>query len=151
MSALREQIKQLVAPIAVSKGAYLIDVVVRGEHGRQIVEIFVDHDNSVTTDLCAEISRELAHVFDQVNILRSRYDLVVSSPGLERPLKLSRQYLKNVGRTIEVHYSRDGQQEKVVGKLTSANEQSIEIMLSSSTAIRILLEQILEARVKPVF
>lgn len=151
MHVLQEQITQLVAPIAESKGAYLIDVVVRGDHRRRVVEVFVDHDNGVTTDLCAEISRELAHVIDQVNIIPYRYDLVVSSPGLDRPLKLFRQYLKNIGRTIEIRYSSNGQTEKLIGKLTSANEQAIEIMLENTTAVQIMFEQILEARIKPVF
>lgn len=150
MSVLQEQINQLVTPIAESKGAYLLDVVIRGDHRRRVVEIFVDHDNGVTTDLCAEISRELSHLIDQANIMTQSYDLIVSSPGLDRPLKLSRQYSKNIGRMIEVRYTKNGQQEKVMGTLTAADEHSIEVTSNNHPAIHILFEQILEARIKPV-
>jgi ribosome maturation factor RimP len=151
MSLLREQVTHLVTPIAESKGAYVVDVVIRGDHRKRVVEVFVDHDNGVTTDLCAEISRELSRAIDHGDSIPHRYDLVVSSPGLDRPLKFSRQYKKNLGRTAEIKYTANGQTMKVAGTLTSANDHEVEIMSGKDTRIKIMLEQILETRIKPVW
>lgn len=71
-------------------------------HKGNKLEVFIDCDNGLTLDKCQQISRYLEFFFDQENLLGDHYVLEVSSPGLNRPLKLKRQYLKNVGRKIEV-------------------------------------------------
>lgn len=66
------------------------------------LEVFVDSDSGVTFEKCQRISRYLESFLDEDLMLGDNYTLEVSSPGIGRPLKLPRQYRKNIGRDVEV-------------------------------------------------
>ena len=66
------------------------------------LEVFVDSDTTLTLDQCAVLNRYLQHHIDENNWLGEKYTLDVSSPGVGKPLKLHRQYQKNIGRRLEV-------------------------------------------------
>ncbi|HLQ99234.1 MAG TPA: ribosome assembly cofactor RimP [Sphingobacterium sp.] len=89
-----------------------------------IVEVLIDGDEGISIDDCAKISRELGQIMDEEEFLENTYKLEVSSPGLNKPLKLLRQYHKNLGRDIRVT-TGDGQQ--IEGKLIDAHEEGIEV------------------------
>lgn len=87
------------------------------------VEVFVDSDSSVTFERCQKISRFLEAYIDEEGWLGEKYTLEVSSPGITRPLKFVRQYVKNIGRKVEVKTA----EQKLTGKLIAANEETITI------------------------
>ena len=74
---------------------------------RNKLEVFIDSDSGFGFDKCKKISRHLENHFDQSGILGNKYILEVSSPGLDRPLKLPRQYANNLGRNVRI-YLHDG-------------------------------------------
>ncbi len=82
------------------------------------IEIFLDADSGVTIQQCTKIARAINHQLEET-FPDCNYELEVSSAGLEHPLKMLRQYKKNVGRTLEVHLP-DGK--LIEGKLVSADE-----------------------------
>lgn len=86
------------------------------------LEIFVDADSSMTFRKCQRISRFVEAYLDEEQPLGEKYTLNVSSPGVDRPLKFLRQYVKNVGRNLEVT-TEDG--EKHTGKMTAAEEDHL--------------------------
>ena len=86
------------------------------------LEIFIDSDTGITFEKCRRISRYLEQFIDAEGWLGEKYILEVSSPGIKRPLKLKRQYPKNVGRKVEVHL-KAGPLEK--GKLIKVEENNI--------------------------
>lgn len=85
------------------------------------LEVFVDCDSGLTLEKCQRISRFLEHRIDEAGWLGESYGLEVSSPGLGKPLKLQRQYVKNVGRKVEVTM-KDGSIK--TGPLTAAGDTS---------------------------
>lgn len=100
---------------------FIVDVVVSSRNGPQKVMVIVDGDNGITIDDCANISRDLSKVLDELPLLNEHYMLEVSTPGLDQPLKLKRQYRKNIGRKLRVKL-----QDKVVeGKLLEATDEKI--------------------------
>ena len=148
---VNEQIRGLVAPIVESKNAFLVDCSVRGDHGEKLVEIFVDTDTGVTTEQCSEISRDLSRALDATNLFSSRYHLVVSSPGLDRPLKFQRQYHHHIGKKLMIKYRNEEQIASIEGTLIEINDNEIVIQQSDDNTKSILLESIAEARVKPAW
>jgi ribosome maturation factor RimP len=68
------------------------------------VKVFVDADHNASIDRLARINRDLYKRIDGAGVFGKdgNFSLEVSSPGLDEPLKLRRQYLKNVGRRVEV-------------------------------------------------
>ncbi|MBK8505513.1 MAG: ribosome maturation factor RimP [Saprospiraceae bacterium] len=86
----------------------------------QKLEIFIDSDDGITLGGCQKLSREMQEILEEENFLTDSYVLDVSSPGIDRPLKLTRQYVKNIGRIVTLDLN-DGSQitarlEKVVGE-----------------------------------
>lgn len=87
------------------------------------IRIFIDADQGVPIDKLVKYNRSLYKEIDESGLFPgSNFSLEVSSPGLEEPLKLHRQYLKNIGRFAEV-IKTDGL--KIEGKLLSASEKEI--------------------------
>jgi|SRR5947209_9825966 len=144
---LPERIEEIARPVVESHDAYIIDVKVRGESGAKIAELFVDTDEGVTTGLCERISKELSGVLDAAELFRGRYHLVVSSPGVERPLRFPRQFPRNVGRTLKVKIRSGDAVEHVEGTLAGATGEEIQLGLTGENLRTIPYRDIIEARV----
>lgn len=86
------------------------------------LEVFVDSDTTMTFRKCQRISRFLEAWLDEEQPLGEAYTLNVSSPGVDRPLKFHRQYVKNIGRTLDVT-TLEG--EKYKGELKTVNDDHI--------------------------
>lgn len=88
------------------------------------VEIFLDSDESVTFEKCRKVSRRIEAVLDEKQWLGEKYTLEVSSAGVGKPLKFTRQYVKNIGRLVEIK-KLDG--EKLKGELVAADDDLVTI------------------------
>lgn len=86
--------------------------------------IHVDGDEGISIQDCAAISRHVGFHLEEENTIEKAYNLEVSSPGVGEPLKLQRQYVKNVGRDLSVKLNGGEIKE---GKLLSVEDQSITI------------------------
>lgn len=87
------------------------------------INIFIDGDNGVRIQDCIELSKKLEECLDRET---EDFELNVSSFGLEEPLQLQRQYVKNIGRSLQV----ETEETSVTGKLIEANEESFTIELN---------------------
>jgi ribosome maturation factor RimP len=103
-----ERISDVLQEELAQRGLFLVDVIIRP--GNRIT-VYVDSMKGVTLDECMAISRFLESRLDR-NV--EDFELEVSSPGLDRPLKLPVQYEKNTGRQLDV-LKTDGI--KITGKL----------------------------------
>lgn len=92
---------------------------------RSVLSFLVDTDEGITIDKCARISRKLSAWLEENDPFDFPFALEVSSPGLSRPLKLPRQYQKNVGRKLKVK-TLDGK--AVVGVLEAVDETGITLL-----------------------
>lgn len=88
------------------------------------IEVYLDSDSGLTIKRCAEVSRFLEFHLETDKLVPDSYKLEVSSPGIGQPLKLHRQYLKNIGRMVEVALN-DGSTH--AGKLEAVSETDITI------------------------
>ena len=92
---------------------------------------------------------DIVSLLDQADPLPTRYDLEVSSPGAERPLRNLEEYRRFVGKRANVHY-RMGESEQVAeGRLTAVSDQMIELQLGEGKHQRttaIPLADVLSAR-----
>lgn len=99
MINLEERIREILDKILPEKDSYLVELKVRKG---QLVQVFVDRDPRITIEDCAWISRSLQKELDQDFPFSEQHALEVSSPGMDEPLKVLRQYRKNTGRDVEV-------------------------------------------------
>lgn len=130
MSSIPEKIHELLLPITDQSNTYVVEVLLRGERSSKVIEVFVDSDKGITLDECSQVSRALAEKLDEADLITGRYRLEVSSPGLDRPLKLLRQYSKNIGRNCKVKYNGNDKKMMLEGRLDSVSENSIFIVKS---------------------
>jgi ribosome maturation factor RimP len=91
-------------------------------HSNGKLIILVDGDKGIGIADCAAISRHVGFHLEEENVLEDAYNLEVSSPGLDAPLVLPRQYVKNVGRNLSMKLA-DGSKKE--GKLTGMTEDAV--------------------------
>ena len=103
-----------------SEDVFLVEVKVLPGNN---IKVFLDADNGITIDKCIRINRALYNQIEASDIFpNGDFSLEVSSPGVDEPLKLHRQYKKNIGRTVEITMS-DGTKKE--GKLTGVNDDEV--------------------------
>ena len=113
----KEKVQALVEEVLYGD-QFLVDITVG--LGNAIL-VFVDSDAGISVGECVEISRHIENSFDRET---EDFSLEVSSPGLSSPLRVVRQYLKNIGREVEV-ITAGGEKQK--GILKSAHATGFEI------------------------
>lgn len=86
------------------------------------IKVYVDADQGATIDRLSRINRALYKWLEETLFPEGNFSIEVSSPGLEEPLKLHRQFVKNIGRQVEVMLKDRIKKE---GKLISATETEI--------------------------
>ena len=67
------------------------------------VRLFIDKEGGVTVDDCADVSRQVSAILDVEDPIADKYNLEVSSPGLDRPLFTLQQFERYIGQDIIVH------------------------------------------------
>ncbi|MDP8237705.1 MAG: hypothetical protein P9X24_01325 [Candidatus Hatepunaea meridiana] len=99
-------IEQLVKPYLIEEHLHLFDVKVSGRAGRPLIQLFLDReDGDITVNAYAGIGRHIQDLLDMQNWSPGDYKLIVSSPGLDRPLSELWQFRKNIGRLIKFQAS----------------------------------------------
>jgi len=144
------RVRALVEEVLVGTPHFLVEFGVRGAAGSQAVEIFIDSDDALGVDTLADLHREIEFLLDTEAVMPGRYRLTVSSPGIDKPLKLPRQYRKNVGRKINVHHRKpegEGYTE-TLGDLADADAEAVEVTAAGGARRRIRYDDILWAKVQ---
>lgn len=114
----KDAITREVESVLAETDKFVVEIKVKA--GNRIT-VLLDSDSSISIDDCIAVTRHIESVFDRET---EDYDLIVSSAGIDQPYKLLRQYIKNVGREVEVTL-KDGS--IFTGKLTSADAEKISV------------------------
>jgi len=104
------------------------------------IKVFLDADSGLPIDKCVRINRQLYKVIEEAGIYpEGDFSLEVSSPGITEPLKLHRQYKKNIGRSVEVVLNDASVKE---GVLQEVAEDSITIETSEGKGKKLVVAQV---------
>ncbi len=108
-----QKTEQLLMPIIEANGFELVDVEYVKEAGSWYLRAYIDKPGGITVDDCEIVNRELGDRLDQDDFIEDSYILEVSSPGLGRPLKKEKDFIRNQGEEVEIRTYRmiDGQKE----------------------------------------
>ena len=119
-------IKELLEPTLNHMGYELYALDQSGQSGRTL-RISIDHSDPITIDDCERVSRVAGPLIDHAKIINGPYDLEVSSPGAERPLRERKDYDRFHGRRVNVRY-RTGESESIVeGQLIAVDDAGIAV------------------------
>ncbi|HWP81300.1 MAG TPA: ribosome maturation factor RimP [Bacteroidota bacterium] len=146
MKELESRFQEILEPILGRFGAFLVGIDIRSERGRKVVQAFVDTDTGITINQCADISRELSREMSLQELIQGDYRLEISSPGLDRPLKLLRQYPKNVGRKFRVRYRRGDEQQSMTGTLVGVEADVLKFESERGEVVELHFASIVESK-----
>ena len=100
-SVLKE-VERLIEPVLAEMGIELVDMEYRSGRGRRVLRVYADRPTGINLDDCAMVSREIGNLLDVKDLLQDHYVLEVSSPGLNRPLKREKDFLRAIGQKVKV-------------------------------------------------
>ena len=116
-----ETVQKLIQPL-LADDIFLVDIKVKPINN---IKIYLDADSGLGIEKCIKINRALYKIMEEMAIYPDGdFSLEVSSPGIEEPLKMHRQYIKNTGRFVEVILNDSTVK---TGKMIAVNENDIEI------------------------
>lgn len=118
-----EQIKEWSAEV-LDPSVFIVDIEYKPSAGKLLV--LIDSDGPLTIEQCRSLNRHLSNKLDELDFGEVPYKLEVSSPGVDRPLFLQRQYLKHVGRELQVKLKA---KTELLGKLISVEGDNIQLQL----------------------
>ena len=120
-TSLQDRLENMVATMLEGNEDYFL-VNLKIKPGNNI-KVMLDADSGVTIDKCVSYNRKLYKLIEEAGLFPDGdFSLEVSSAGIDEPLKLDRQYKKNIGRQVEVVLN-DGA--RVEGKLTAVNPDGL--------------------------
>lgn len=117
----KETIVNIVNPLLEKENLFLVDVSVSADNK---IVVTIDGDKGVSIDSCVNVSRGIEAVLDRD---KEDFELEVTSAGLGQPLKIPRQYQKNIGQELEVVLKTG---EKVMGVLNNADNTNFVLSVS---------------------
>ncbi|ASA56316.1 ribosome maturation factor RimP [Vibrio gazogenes] len=102
MTGLEKQLSELLEAPVVAAGYELVGLEFVRAGAHSTLRIYIDHDNGITVDDCAEVSRQVSAVLDVEDPISVAYNLEVSSPGVDRPLFKSEHYEQFIGHEVNI-------------------------------------------------
>jgi ribosome maturation factor RimP len=99
---LEAHVSNLIEPLLQREGYELVAVEILGSGPATILRIYIDKQGGVSIDDCATVSEAVSAMLDVEDPIESNYDLEVSSPGLDRPLRKPSDYEKFAGQKVKI-------------------------------------------------
>lgn len=125
-----QKVEQLLKEPVEALGYALCDVEFAKEHGDWVLTLFIDKEGGVNIDDCERVSRAIDPLLDEADPIEQAYFLSVSSLGLDRPLKKDADYLRNIGKRIEI---------KLFAPKNGRKEFTAELLRFDDTTVTLLL------------
>jgi ribosome maturation factor RimP len=107
---VREEVRRLATSLAEEDGFELVDVELLVQGRRRTLRVLLDRPGGIQVGECARFSRRLSDCLDMNQTMPGAYDLEVSSPGIQRPLRTLESVVRFAGQRVSLttHEPRDG-------------------------------------------
>ena len=122
-----DEVRDLAEAVAERRRLRLWDVEMAGQPGRSIVRVLVDAEGGIDLDTVAEVSEEISRGLDLKDPIDGRYTLEVSSPGVERALKVPEHFQVSVGQRVVLKTKERlfGDSHRIEGEITGAGSDAV--------------------------
>ena len=129
-----DRVRAIILPIALNEGMEVVDIEYRRESGGWVLRVILDKEGGVTLDDCTWVSQEAGRSLDVEDIIPTSYALEVSSPGLTRPLKTEKDFMKYLHRLVKVKtVDPIENRRQFKGTLLGVSEKGVEIQAEGRT------------------
>ena len=141
-----DTVTALAEPIVQELGLELVEVRYQRESHGWVLRFIVDRETGVTVDDCARVSREVGHLLEVEDPIDNPYTLEVSSPGLDRPLKNEKDFVRCKGLKAKVKTREPvAGQSRFVGIIENLDDGKLNLATEQGMVL-IPLEQIAKAK-----
>ena len=121
--------EELLSPIVERRGFELVDVEYVKEAGTWYLRGYIDKEGGITINDCEAVSREFSDLLDEADFIDDSYVMEISSPGLDRPLKKEKDFIRSVGKRVEIRtYRPIEKQKEFTGVLTAFDADTVTIL-----------------------
>ena len=132
MAKFEHKLTAMLRPAVEETGKELLGVEFISAGNHSVLRLFIDHENGIDVDDCAEVSRQVGAILDVEDPISSEYSLEVSSPGLDPPLFDKAHFEAVVDETVEVKISMPlNGRRKFKGKLIAVENDSLIVMVDN--------------------
>ena len=136
MAKVTDTVAQLALPFVEAAGCSLWDVEYVKEAGEWFLRIYIDKEGGFTVDDCETVSRRLSDWLDKADFIEDSYILEVSSPGLGRPLKKEKDFVRNKGKEVDIKlYRAIDRQKDFTGILTDFDKDTVTITMGDGETV----------------
>ena len=129
-----QKTEELLMPIMEEHQFELVDVEYVKEGSNWYLRAYIDKEGGITVDDCELVSRRMSALLDEEDYIEESYIFEVSSPGLGRPLKKEKDYVRSVGKELEIRtYRAINKEKEFYGILKSFDDSTVTIELDGGT------------------
>lgn len=135
MSKVKQICEERLGGVIAELGYELIDVEYVKENGGMSLIFTIDHEGGVTIDDCELVSKKIDPILEEINPTEDKpYTLVVSSPGLDRPIKTDKDLKRSLGKDVELTlFSKQNGKKSFVGNLDGFTEKLVMLKTEKET------------------
>ena len=146
---LREQLRELLAPVVAGVGYQLWELEYMPRSGGGLLRLYIDSPNGISLDDCERVSRAVSEHLDATDPIPGHYTLEVSSPGLDRVLRTREHFERFAGERVKLEMMQPIEgRKRFAGRLLGVGESDITLELESGR-ISLPIEDIHRARLAP--
>ncbi len=127
MEKYRSKIEEISKRIAAEMHFAVYDIEEKTTAKGMVIVVFLTKIGGINLDECAQFSRSLSAELDELDFITEKYYLEVSSPGIERPLKLKIHYLSAISELVEIQWEKGENRITTKGILQEVNPDSIAV------------------------
>ena len=126
--------EELITPILDRMNFELVDVEYVKEGGTWYLRAYIDKEGGITVNDCEAVAREMNEILDREDFVEDSYVFEVSSPGLGRPLKKEKDYIRSMGKEVEIRtYRAINREKEFYGILSAYDENTVTIKTEDET------------------
>ena len=126
--------EELITPILDRMNFELVDVEYVKEGGTWYLRAYIDKEGGITVNDCEAVAREMNEILDKEDFVEDSYVFEVSSPGLGRPLKKEKDYIRSMGKEVEIRtYRAINREKEFYGILSAYDENTVTIKTEDGT------------------
>lgn len=135
-SVYEAKTESLIMPILDRMNFELVDVEYVKEGGTWYLRAYIDKEGGITVNDCEDVAREMNVLLDEEDFIPDAYVFEVSSPGLGRPLKKEKDYIRNMGKEIEIRtYKAINRCKEFYGLLKAYDNDTVTIEIEDGETI----------------
>ena len=124
----------MLIPILAKYEFELVDVEYVKDAGTWHLRAYIDKEGGITVNDCEAVAREMNEILDREDFVEDSYVFEVSSPGLGRPLKKEKDYIRSMGREVEIRtYRAINREKEFYGILSAYDENTVTIKTEDGT------------------